>query len=67
LCVNYFEIHKKLCKNQAKIIIYFLEQEENYSDMFNNNKLLEKGDIAPDFTVHTYNNESISLSRLMAS
>lgn len=32
--------------------------------MLNNTKLLEKGDKAPDFTAHTYNNDSISLSNL---
>ena len=32
--------------------------------MSNNNKLLEKGDEAPDFTANTYNGSSISLAKL---
>ncbi len=32
--------------------------------MPNNNKLLERGDEAPDFTANTYNGSSISLKKL---
>lgn len=46
----------------AFFIAFFIK--ENYSDMLNNTKLLEKDDKAPDFTAHTYNNDSISLSNL---
>jgi len=32
--------------------------------MSNNNKLLEKGDEAPEFTANSYNGNSISLTKL---
>jgi peroxiredoxin len=32
--------------------------------MPNNNKWLEKGDAAPEFTANTYDGENISLSKL---
>jgi len=37
---------------------------KDYSAMANNNKLLEKGDEAPEFTASTYDGESIGLSEL---
>ena len=37
---------------------------KDYSTMSNNNKLLEKGDEAPEFTANSYNGNSISLTKL---
>ncbi len=40
---------------------------EDYSTMSNNNKLLQKGDEAPEFTANTYNDTSINFAQLRKS
>jgi len=37
---------------------------KDYSTMPNNNKLLEKGDAAPEFIANTYDGKNIGLSKL---